>query len=140
MPQRNEKMTDTQKITDKVSQEPEIIDNSKLNNLIINGRKITVDSRTLANIFCRESNNADQYFNLITKVVYNAILVTNPKASKIREQLTTIQLSILSTAELIAAKVLKESMELELPYKEIFKQVKSSLNSIPMSKTEVLGA
>jgi len=248
-------MTDVQKTTVTVSKALEVIDNSKLNNLIITGRKITVDSRTLATIFEREhksvlqtidslikdetisrhefvpreyqnrgrkyrcyelneagflkavpfiggkksreghkllvdeflkikqrlaqvskereteayhlsrtsgkdsrklladeidkfiqyaldqgSENAKRYFCVITKAVYQAILVIDPKASKIREQLTTIQLSILSTTELMTAQVLKDSMEQGLPYKEIFKRVKESLNSLPLGKAEVLGA
>ena len=85
------------------------------------------------------SKNADRYFCLITNAVYKSILIIDPKASEIRELLTTIQLSILSTAELTAAQTLKDSMELGMPYKDIFKQVKANLNSISQGKTELLG-
>ena len=45
----------------------------------------------------QSSGSADRYYCIITKLVYQALISSQPKASSIRELLTTIQLSHLST-------------------------------------------
>ena len=70
------------------------------------------------------SKNAGRYFSNITRTVYNSFLIVEPKADKVRELLTAIQLSTLQTAELIAANVLVQGIENNLNYKDIFQQIK----------------
>ena len=54
------------------------------------------------------SGSADRYYCIITKLVYQALISSQLKASSIRELLTTIQLSHLSTIELTAAQALEQ--------------------------------
>jgi phage regulator Rha-like protein len=86
------------------------------------------------------SQNADRYFLNITNAVYKALLVIEPQATtEVRELLTAIQLSILSTCELISAQVITEGMEKKLPYKDIFQAVKNALDSFVVERLKPLG-
>jgi len=84
------------------------------------------------------SNSADRYFCIITKAIHNTLVIVDPKATHIRELLTAIQLSQLATLELIAAQVLAEGMEAQLPYKDIYQNLKAALNSQDVGRTQLL--
>lgn len=85
------------------------------------------------------SENAERYYSNITRTIYISLLIVEPKANKIREFLTAIQLSTLQTAELIAADVLTHGMENNLNYKDIFQQIKKELKIFVAGRTKVLG-
>ncbi len=85
------------------------------------------------------SNNAERYFSIITTAAYKSMLIIEPLATDIRELLTPIQLSILSTIELTAAQILTEGMEAKLPYKEIYHTIKTALNGFVVEKSKILG-
>ncbi|MFA6163974.1 MAG: Rha family transcriptional regulator [Methylobacter sp.] len=72
------------------------------------------------------SHNADRYFPTITNTVQKAILIIAPHVTQVRELLTAIQLSTLSTIELTAAQALAEGMEAKLPYKKIYLTMKNA--------------
>lgn len=82
------------------------------------------------------SSNADWYFPGITNAVQKSILVIEPHVTDVRELL---QLSTLSTIELIAAQVLTEGMAATLPYKEIYQTMKKMLDGFVVERTKVLG-
>jgi hypothetical protein len=84
------------------------------------------------------SQNADRYFSNITKVVYQALLIIEPQTTEVRELLTAIQLTTLSTFELIAAQVLTVGMENQQPYKDIFQSVKNTLAGFVVEPTKPL--
>lgn len=54
--------------------------------------------------------------------------------------LTAIQLSTLATAELVAAQALRNGMDNQQPYKEIFQSVKAALNIFAGEKSQILGS
>lgn len=85
------------------------------------------------------SGNADRYFSIITTVVHKSIVIIEAHATDVRELLTAIQLSTLSTIELIAAQVLTEGMAATLPYKEIYQTMKKMLDGFVVERTKVLG-
>ncbi len=85
------------------------------------------------------SKNAGRYYSNITRTVYNSFLIVEPKADKIRELLTAIQLSTLQTAELIASNVLAQGIENNLNYKDIFQQIKKELDIFVVGRTKILG-
>ena len=84
------------------------------------------------------SQNAERYFSNITNAVYKAMLVIEPQATEVRELLNAIQLSTLSTFELIAAQVLSEGMEKQQPYKDIFQAMKNTLAGFVVERTKPL--
>jgi phage regulator Rha-like protein len=84
------------------------------------------------------SQNADRYFANITNAVYKTLLIIEPQATEVRELLTAIQLSTLSTFELIAAQVLTEGMEQQQPYKEVFQAMKNALAGFVVERTKPL--
>ena len=86
------------------------------------------------------SKNSGRYYSNITRTIYNSLLVVEPKADKVRELLTAIQLSTLQTAELIAADVLVQGMENNLHYKDIFRQIKKKLDVFVAGRTKILDA
>jgi len=73
------------------------------------------------------SANAERYFSHITSAAHNALVIIEPKATQVRELLTAIQLSHLSTIELIAAEALAEGMKYGLPYREVYQNLKNSI-------------
>ena len=73
------------------------------------------------------SRNADRYFCCITNAVQKSTLVTKPHATEVRELSTAIQLANLSVIELSAAQILIEGMAIKLPYKDIYKIMKTAL-------------
>ncbi len=86
------------------------------------------------------SKNADRYYTNISNAVYSALLVIEPQADAVRELLTAIQLSTLATAELVASQALREGMDNQQPYKEIFQSTKASLNAFVGEKSKILGS
>jgi phage regulator Rha-like protein len=84
------------------------------------------------------SGSAERYYCIITKLVYQALISSQPKASSIRELLTAIQLSHLSTIELTAAQVLDDGMQSGVAYKVIYQRLKSILNGFSGFKTALL--
>jgi hypothetical protein len=84
------------------------------------------------------SKHADCYFINITNAIYSSFLIIEPNTSQIRELLTAIQLSILQTAELIAIDALDQGMKNNMPYKEIFQQIKKELKIFSAVRTRVL--
>ena len=70
--------------------------------------------------------------------MHSALIIIEPKATKVRELLTTIQLSHLSTIELTAAQVLSIGMESSTPYKEIYQNIKNALVGFSAIKCRVL--
>lgn len=84
------------------------------------------------------SLNADRYFTNITNAVYAALLIIEPKATGVRELLSTMQLATLSTLELKAAQVLTECIERKEPYREIYQAVKTSLNGVLIERGVLL--
>lgn len=84
------------------------------------------------------SGSADRYYCIITKLVYQALISSQPKASCIRELLTAIQLSHLSTIELTAAQAIDDEMQSGVAYKIIYQRLKSTLNGFSGFKTALL--
>ena len=84
------------------------------------------------------SGSSDRYYCIITKLVYQALISSQPKASSIRELLTAIQLSHLSTIELTAAQALDDGMQSGVAYKVIYQRIKSTLNVFSVFKTALL--
>lgn len=85
------------------------------------------------------SQNAERYFSNITNAAYKAMLVIDPQATEVRNLLSAIQLSTLSTLELTAAQVLTEGMERKQPYKEIYQALKTALEGIVAGRGKILG-
>jgi phage regulator Rha-like protein len=104
-------------------------------------RKLLADEiqKFVAYAKSRGSNNAGRYFSIITRTIYNSLLIVEPKADKVRELLTAIQLSKLQTAELIAADVLAQGMKNNLSYKNIYQQIKKELEGFVAGRTKILG-
>jgi phage regulator Rha-like protein len=84
------------------------------------------------------SGNADRYYANITSLMHSTLIIIEPKATKVRELLTAIQLSHLSTIELTAAQVLSIGMESSSPYKEIYQNIKNALVGFSAIKCRVL--
>lgn len=87
----------------------------------------------------RGSRNADRYYGSITKLAHNTLIILEPRSTQVRELLTAIQLSHLSTIELTAAEVLTLGVSSGVPYKEIYQSIKSELAGLSGLKTNVLG-
>ena len=76
------------------------------------------------------SKSAKMYYMNITKMEYAALEMTQAfKHAKdnFRDTLDMMQLSFLTTAEYIARNAIKDGMERELPYKEIYKLAKEKV-------------
>jgi phage regulator Rha-like protein len=84
------------------------------------------------------SGSADRYYCIITNLVYQALISSQPKASSIRELLTAIQLSHLSTIELTSAQALDDGMQSCVAYKVIYQRLKSTLNGFSGFKSALL--
>lgn len=84
------------------------------------------------------SHNADRYYGSITNLVHSTLVILEPKATQVRELLTAIQLSQLSTIELTAAEALTNGMSSGTPYKEIYQSIKNTLAGFPVIKINVL--
>ena len=85
------------------------------------------------------SQNAERYFSNITNATYRAMLVIEPQATEVRELLTAIQLSTLSTIELTAVQALTQGIESNQPYKNIYQTMKAALDGCISGKTKLLG-
>ena len=86
----------------------------------------------------QSSGSADRYYCIITNLVYQALISSQPKVSSIRELLTAIQLSHLSTIELTAAQALDDGMQSGVAYKVIYQRLKSTLNGFSGFKSALL--
>jgi phage regulator Rha-like protein len=84
------------------------------------------------------SGSADRYYCIITNLVYQALISSQPKASSIRELLTAIQFSHLSTIELTSAQALDDGMQSCVAYKVIYQRLKSTLNGFSGFKSALL--
>jgi phage regulator Rha-like protein len=69
------------------------------------------------------SSNAGMYYMQITKGTYSALFILEHggKWDGIRECLSAMQLTTLASSEQIAQKALRESMEMEMHYKDAYK-------------------
>jgi phage regulator Rha-like protein len=85
------------------------------------------------------SQNADRYYKNITDAAYRAMVDIEQPTSEIRELLTAIQLSTLSTLELIAAQALTVGMEGGQPYKAIYQAMKIALQGLIAGRVKILG-
>ena len=85
------------------------------------------------------SGKPEMYFVNITKAAYNTLLIIEPRATQVRELLTALQLSQLSTIELTAAQALTDGMDSGIHYKEIFQHLKNTLAGFSGLKTQLLG-
>jgi Rha family phage regulatory protein len=85
------------------------------------------------------SQNADNYFTIITNTVQKAVVHIELNATQIRELMTAIQLKTLELAELMAAQALTEGMDKQQPYKEIYQAVKVALQSFVAGRKPLLG-
>lgn len=85
------------------------------------------------------SQHAERYYKNITDAAYRAMVDIEHPTSEIRELLTAIQLSSLSTLELIAAQALTEGMEGQQPYKAIYQAMKTALDSFAVGRVKILG-
>jgi hypothetical protein len=85
------------------------------------------------------SQNADRYYGLITESAYEALFLLDSKFDHVRELLSQVQLSLLSTVELMQADVLATGIEDGKYYKDIYKEMKSMLNAFVCSRTQILG-
>jgi len=85
------------------------------------------------------SENAGRYYGNITKMENQALFILEQKFDNIRQILTGQQLAMISAADHITETAIKEGMEMEFPYKEIYKlaklRVETFANMIP--KTQV---
>jgi Rha family phage regulatory protein len=73
------------------------------------------------------SKNAEKYYMLITRMEYKALFYiasVSPKPESIRDMLNELQLSNLATAEGIISKVIRNSIQDALYYKDIYKLCK----------------
>ena len=104
-------------------------------------RAILVDAIQKFIVYAKNqgSGKAEMYFVNITKAAYNTLLIIEPKATQVRELLTAIQLSQLSTIELTAAQVLTDGLNSGLPYKEIYQNLKNMLAGFSAHKAKLLG-
>ena len=103
-------------------------------------RKILTDevNRYIGYAKANGSQGADNYFSLITNLIYSSFLVIEPKASELRDLLTAVQLSELQTVELMAASILSKGIDGQVQYKELYQKLKRDLSVFTSSKTKVL--
>lgn len=85
------------------------------------------------------SQHSDRYYKNITDSAYRVMVDIEQPTSEIRELLTAIQLSTLSTLELIAAQALTEGMEGQQPYKAIYQAMKTALEGFIAGRVKILG-
>jgi Rha family phage regulatory protein len=85
------------------------------------------------------SQNADNYFTIITNAAQKAVVHIEPNATQVRELMTAIQLKTLELAELMAAQALIEGMDKQRPYKKIYEAVKVALQSFVTGRKPLLG-
>ena len=76
------------------------------------------------------STNAARYYSNISKMEINGLFLVRQKFPNMREIMTSKQLHLLETADMAVQEALTEGMELNLPYKEIYKNSKSKIEAI----------
>lgn len=75
------------------------------------------------------SQNADKYYANITNMEYKALFLLEQKFKNIRDILNIKQLSIIMNADDIVSKALKDGMEKEMNYKDIYQLAKKRVES-----------
>lgn len=73
------------------------------------------------------SHHANHYYSLITTATYRALGLTQYKQPNLRDTLNALQLSWLVTLESVVQASLRKYMNLNVHYKEIYKQVDSDI-------------
>lgn len=73
------------------------------------------------------SQNADRYYGNITKTTYNAIGYKGKVPRNFRDNRSAYELAVLNLLEIATDEELYELMERNVPYKDIFKEVKRIL-------------
>lgn len=85
------------------------------------------------------SQNAGNYYQIITKAVQDALFDVQQGVTDVRQLLNPVQLQMLALAETIAVQVIGDGMTAQLPYKAIYQAVKTALEPFSGNKTKVLG-
>lgn len=75
------------------------------------------------------SQNAEKYYANITNMEYKALFLLEQKFKNIRDVLNIKQLSIIMNADDIVSKALKDGMENNMDYKEIYQLAKKRVES-----------
>ena len=75
------------------------------------------------------STNAVNYYSNITQMEYRALFLLKQKFPNLKDYLNMKQLNVLEIADTIVEDTLKEGMELEMHYKDIFKLAKERVES-----------
>jgi phage regulator Rha-like protein len=75
------------------------------------------------------SSNAITYYSNITQMEYRALFLLKQKFPNLKDYLNMKQLNVLEIADTIVEDTLKEGMELEMHYKDIFKLAKERVES-----------
>lgn len=77
------------------------------------------------------STNADQYYRALTKMEYRALfLIEHRSVTGMRDQLNTVQLVNLATAEAVAQRALRDGMAAGMHYKAIFQEAKQRVEAL----------
>jgi len=76
------------------------------------------------------SKNAIRYYSNITKMENKALFILEQKYPNIREMLNVHQLTTLNTADIVVMDALKEGMEKELNYKDIYVLAKKRVENL----------
>ena len=76
------------------------------------------------------SKNAIRYYSNITKMENKALFILEQKYPNIREMLNIHQLTTLNTADMVVMDALKEGMEKELNYKDIYVLAKKRVENL----------
>ncbi len=75
------------------------------------------------------STNANMYYTNITGMMNSLLFIINGKFKNLRELMTPKQLSIVTSAEYIIDKALKDGMKDKMFYKDIYKLVKERVQT-----------
>jgi len=73
------------------------------------------------------STSASFYYKHITDATYKALGLITQRKPKLRDTLSLMELSHLTTAEYVAQRSIKKHMEDKIPYKKIYDFVKQDL-------------
>lgn len=76
----------------------------------------------------RGSKHAQHYYSNISKMENKALFLLEQKYPNVREVLSGYQLNIIASADIIVAKALKEGMEQEMSYKDIYAVAKDRID------------
>jgi len=76
------------------------------------------------------SSNASRYYSNISKMEINGLFLIEQKFKNMREVLNSDQLHILEMADRAVQNAIIEGMEINLPYKDIYKNAKAKIEAI----------